>query len=246
MRYGGGMTQQEWLSYTNPWDMIDFIGNTANRKLRLFACACCRQAWNGFVPPVVIRAVTAAEAFADGALSADTLARVREWVVEHVAEANREDARAGTGYLSRIFHACLSVCSGAPVAELAQDAAHSAAFAAADVPFREPATGRTRTPPGPDQRPPELAAERALQADLFRDVFGNPFQSSEMQLEWFTVDVLALARGIYADRAFDRMPILADALQDAGCDDEDVLAHCREPREHVRGCWVVDLLLGKR
>jgi hypothetical protein len=56
--------------------------------------------------------------------------------------------------------------------------------------------------------------------------------------------VLALARGIQRDQAFDRMPILADALQDAGCDDEAVLAHCREPREHVRGCWVVDLAMG--
>jgi hypothetical protein len=62
---------------------------------------------------------------------------------------------------------------------------------------------------------------------------------------WLTSDALALARGIYAEEAFDRMPILAGALQDAGCDNDEILNHCRGPGPHVRGCWVVDLLLGK-
>jgi hypothetical protein len=67
-----------------------------------------------------------------------------------------------------------------------------------------------------------------------------------MKPAWLTSDVLALARGIYDDRAFDRMPILADALQDAGCDSADILDHCRDSKQvHVRGCWVVDLVLGK-
>ncbi len=111
-------------------------------------------------------------------------------------------------------------------------------MAAADLPV---------TGPGADSEPvAEYVEELAEQAELLRDIFGNPFRSVEFHLEWFTSDVLALARGIYADRAFDRMPILADALQDAGCDDADILNHCREPREHARGCWVVDLLLGKK
>jgi hypothetical protein len=62
---------------------------------------------------------------------------------------------------------------------------------------------------------------------------------------WRTSDTLGLARGIYEERAFDRMPLLADALMDAGCDDEQVLSHCRSEGPHVRGCWVVDLVLGK-
>jgi hypothetical protein len=63
---------------------------------------------------------------------------------------------------------------------------------------------------------------------------------------WLTTDVVALAEGIYAERAFDRMPILADAIQDAGCDNDDVLLHCRDTQlTHVRGCWVVDLLTGR-
>jgi hypothetical protein len=62
---------------------------------------------------------------------------------------------------------------------------------------------------------------------------------------WLTSDVIALAEGIRAAEAFDRMPILADAIQDAGCDNEDVLNHCRGEGVHVRGCWVIDLVLGK-
>jgi hypothetical protein len=77
-------------------------------------------------------------------------------------------------------------------------------------------------------------------------VFGNPFRPVEADPSWLTSDVLALARGIYEEKAFDRMPILADALQDAGCANEDVLTHCRDTTvRHVRGCWVVDLVLGK-
>ena len=57
---------------------------------------------------------------------------------------------------------------------------------------------------------------------------------------------MRIAQAIYDKRAFDRMPILADALEDAGCDNADILAHCRGPNEHVRGCWVVDLILGKQ
>ncbi|WP_439625559.1 hypothetical protein [Gemmata sp.] len=66
-----------------------------------------------------------------------------------------------------------------------------------------------------------------------------------MDAAWLTSDVLALATGIYEKRAFDLMPILADALQDAGCNSDDILNHCRGPGPHVRGCWVVDSVLGK-
>jgi hypothetical protein len=84
------------------------------------------------------------------------------------------------------------------------------------------------------------------QASLLRDIFGNPFQPVSLDPLWLTFDVQALAQGIYTERAFDRMPILADALQDAGCDNPDVLNHCRDAKQvHVRGCWVLDLLLGK-
>jgi hypothetical protein len=87
--------------------------------------------------------------------------------------------------------------------------------------------------------------EHQKQAALVRDIFGNPFRPVSVDPSWLTSTVVALASGIYAERAFDRMPILADALMDAGCDNADVLNHCRRDGPHVRGCWVVDLLTGR-
>jgi hypothetical protein len=89
-------------------------------------------------------------------------------------------------------------------------------------------------------------AEVQAQCNLLRDVFGNPFRPVAFDPAWRTSDVLLLARGIYEERAFDRMPILADALQDAGCDNDDILSHLREANAtHVRGCWALDLVLEK-
>jgi hypothetical protein len=87
--------------------------------------------------------------------------------------------------------------------------------------------------------------EQAQQAVLQRDIFGNPFRAVTLDPQWLTSTVLLLARGIYEDRAFDRLPILADALMDAGCDSADILDHLRGPGPHARGCWVLDLILGK-
>ncbi|QDU22929.1 hypothetical protein [Urbifossiella limnaea] len=89
------------------------------------------------------------------------------------------------------------------------------------------------------------AAEGVAHCDLVRELFGNPFHSISHDPAWRTEAVVGLAAGVYADRAFDRLPVLADALEDAGCADADILTHCRGPGPHVRGCWVVDLLLGK-
>jgi len=89
------------------------------------------------------------------------------------------------------------------------------------------------------------AAESIAQCHLCRDIFGNPFRPITLNPAWHTSTVSTLATCIYEEKAFDRMPILADALQDAGCDNEDILNHCRQAGEHVRGCWCVDLLLGK-
>lgn len=89
-------------------------------------------------------------------------------------------------------------------------------------------------------------AEQTAQTDLLRDIFGNPFRALTADTSWLTSAVMELARGIYAERAFDRLPILADALQDAGCVEERLLDHCRSPGPHVRGCWGLDLVLGLR
>jgi hypothetical protein len=88
-------------------------------------------------------------------------------------------------------------------------------------------------------------AERREQVVILRDIFGNPFRPVNVTPTWLTSTVVALARQMYESRDFTPMPILADALQDAGCDHPDILDHCRGPGPHVRGCWVIDLVLGK-
>lgn len=86
----------------------------------------------------------------------------------------------------------------------------------------------------------------SLRLALLHDIFGNPFRPVAFSPEWCTDTALSLARQMYESRDFSPMPILADALQDADCNNDDILNHCRQAGEHVRGCWVVDLLLGKR
>jgi hypothetical protein len=86
---------------------------------------------------------------------------------------------------------------------------------------------------------------RPQQSRLVYCIFGNPFRPLIFDSTWLTSNVVGLARAIYDERVFDRMPILGDALEDAGCDNQDILNHCRQGGEHVRGCWVVDLVLGK-
>jgi hypothetical protein len=81
--------------------------------------------------------------------------------------------------------------------------------------------------------------------DYVRELFGNPFRPVTFSPEWRTDTAVSLARQMYEARDFSAMPILADALQDAGCDNDDILDHCRGTDPHVRGCWVVDLVLGK-
>ncbi len=96
-------------------------------------------------------------------------------------------------------------------------------------------------------------------SDVLRDIFGNPFRPVAFDPRWRTDTAVGIAQQMYDARDFNAMPILADALQDAGCEHADILNHCRNNQEfgpvggvssgpnatHVRGCWVVDLVLGK-
>ena len=90
-----------------------------------------------------------------------------------------------------------------------------------------------------------LFEDRTIQCSLLRDLFNNPFRPVAFDPNWRTSDVVSIARAMYESRDFSPMPILADALQDAGCEHADILDHCRGTGPHVRGCWVVDLVLGK-
>ena len=101
----------------------------------------------------------------------------------------------------------------------------------------------------PSGKGKKWATIRARQTDLIRDIFGNPFRSTPVNPSWLKWNggvVRKMAEAIYEERRFAELPILADALEDAGCSDSDLLSHCRGAGPHVRGCWVVDLILGKQ
>jgi hypothetical protein len=200
-------TQEDWLACTDLTPMLEFLrGKASDRKLRLFACACCRRIWHLLTDRRTRRAVEIAEQYADGRASMDDL------------KAACDDAWAfvdwGSGSLTPADTA--AACTAEPM---------SGAIAARDI----------------------LTCGTVLvgACDLLCDIFGNPFRPVTVDAAWLMPGVVELARTIYEGRNFDRMPELADALEEAGCHDPDILAHCREPGQHVRGCWVVDLILGK-
>jgi hypothetical protein len=85
----------------------------------------------------------------------------------------------------------------------------------------------------------------SVACSLLRDIFGNPFRPVVFSNGWRTDILVSLAQRIYKSYDFSMLPMLANALQDAGCDNEDILNHCRQSTEHVRGCWAIDLLLNK-
>jgi hypothetical protein len=90
------------------------------------------------------------------------------------------------------------------------------------------------------------ADELLAQADLLRDMFGNPFRPFSVDPSWLTPGVINLAQAIDDDRSFERMPELFVELEKAGCTNEEIVGHCRGRGPHVRGCWVIDLVLGKQ
>jgi hypothetical protein len=94
--------------------------------------------------------------------------------------------------------------------------------------------------------PSQQASERHSQAALLRDIFGPlPFRAVPMNTSWPTPDVVALAQSMYDSRDFSQMQALTELLEVAGCGDREILGHCRGAGDHVRGCWLLDLLLGK-
>jgi hypothetical protein len=90
-----------------------------------------------------------------------------------------------------------------------------------------------------------VKVERQAQAELLRCIVGNPFRPIRPDPAWQTPNAMTLAQAIYDERTFDRLSLLANALEEAGCDNADILNHLRGPGPHVRGCWSLDLILGK-
>ena len=235
------MTEAEWLTSEDPGAMLkDWPWAVSERKARLFACACCRRIWSLLPAPESRRAVEVSEKLADGRARDGSRAKAHDaatQVARRVRAYAEASAEAVSGRLLRSYRKTAAVMEWASrTAYYAHEAAYTGAYHAAGTADRAAFDSGNRT----------KDAERAAQAALVRDIFSNPYRPVVLDSSWLTTDVLLLARSIYEEKAFDRMPILADALQDAGCTNDAVPNHCRDAKQvHVRGCWVVDLLLGK-
>jgi hypothetical protein len=250
------VTEAEWLECADPKPIMEFLQTKLSaRKARLLAVNCCRGCLEAAMTDLLRAALDAGEIYADdpGALDlavnaeraasqasfgAYTRAQQsawsdtwREWAFAAATGAVSSAAIPKSGWLETRW---LSATSGSAIR-----AAGCAARAAA------------RTDENANDE--AILAERTAEADarachcaLARCVAGATlFRRVEVAPQWLTDTVLLLARQMYDSRDFGAMPILADALQDAGCDNEAILSHCRGEGPHVRGCWVVDLVLGK-
>jgi hypothetical protein len=224
------VTEKQWLRCGDPGDLelhLDERGPISDRKIRLFGCGCVRTVWADLPNDILRRSILASERYADGEATAAELRKARG-----AANGTFE----GLGDIIEDHSAIVVTALCEPTASFPMGSGSSAGLAAVAA---ELASDRGKSW--------DAGWKRANKqyANLFRCVFGNPFRPVAFDPAWLTETVHSLATGIYAERAFDRMPILADALEEAGCDNADVLNHCRGDGPHVRGCWVVDLLLGK-
>jgi hypothetical protein len=215
------VTEAEWLACEEPDALLAVLmrrgGN--RRRFHLFACACCREAWALLHDRRSRLAVRRVEQYAD-ADESDRLRGVCNMANAAYHEGARRDGPFSAPALAAraaMWAATSGWCAAATGVALALEAAYG---------VTRPTTTRR-------------------EAALLRDIFGNPFRPAAFSGELRTDTAVSLARRMYEARDFSAMPILADALQDAGCADEQILDHCRGSGPHVRGCWVVDLVLGK-
>jgi hypothetical protein len=199
----------------------------AERKLRLFGCACCRRMWPLLNRKKLRHAIEVAERFADGLASDEERIRANRSVARSIQNFDVDSTEGQEALYAAVFVLDATNFAGNYAPEMALDALAAA--------YRH--------------QPIAREAEARVQMELLRDIFGPllirwiPF--AEEWREWKRGCVPKLARAIYDDERFDLLPILADALQEAGCTDSDVLAHCHAKARHIRGCWVVDWVLGR-
>ncbi|WP_232069588.1 hypothetical protein [Gemmata massiliana] len=230
---GSNNTEEAWLACTAADDLLSRAADLhyrrgnhelSERKLRLFGCACCRLLWLQIPAAASRAAVVAAERYADGSVGEGELAAACEAAAEF---------RLSTEYSKNApTWAAASIARGVDDEWLYRT--HISDIIEAVLKAIE------YRPFGFDTEMME-----ATLCQLFRDIFGNPFRPVAFSPSWRTATAITLAAQMYESRDFGAMPILADALQDAGCNSAEVLDHCRGDGPHVRGCWIVDLVLGK-
>jgi hypothetical protein len=226
------MTEDEWQKARSPLVMLAWLRDTGavaktkdgRRRLRLFACACARRHWDRIGAQshknadALRSGVEAAERFADDEIDRGEF--------EAAVVVARDEGRG--------------ISVPAAPAFMAGHATLSVAFEGAwEIARLGPCAGG-------EWSGPAFWAEQRAQCDLLRDVFGNPFRPAKRPacLPRRGGTIRALAETIYRDRTFAELPVLADALEDAGCSDEAILSHLRLAGPHVRGCWALDLLRG--
>jgi hypothetical protein len=247
------MTEAEWLAANDPRPMLKHIRDGMNeRKVRLFAGVCCRHMDTHLAGLCCTDAIETSERYADGETGLKDLRqyrRVMKTMAETSASMTQEDVfewsqeqeyKAHEAALWAVYFAMQGKARQA--AEHAAQAAEHAAWVAnaADPDFNSADVARDD--------------EWSYQADLLRDIIGNPFRPVSLDSAWRTPAVVALATAAYDERILpsghldaNRLAVLADALEDAACTDEQVLLHLRGPTgPHVRGCFVLDLLLDKK
>jgi hypothetical protein len=224
------MTEAEWLACTNLPEMMYELyerNRYSLRQERLFSCACCRRIWHLLTDERSRVAVQVAEHYIDGLASWDELETA--W-------------RASQGFGG--FAAGAADCASSPERVLGSNAIDVASYASNAAFYADPRASKAKA-----DRDRAMLAEQAAQADLLRDIAGNPFRATPTAdpawLTWRDGTVRRLAETIYNERRFADLPVLADALEEAGCTDAEILDHCRGGGEHVLGCWMVDLVLAK-
>lgn len=249
------MTRKKFRDCTDPVAMIEMIhGKVSSRKLRLYFCGGCRSLEHLIFDPKCRAALSVVERDADGQLSEEKreeelfIARYESdltaWFLDyHDSETLHEQLQYQPEFVHRLVELGAVSDSVLRGEECTFNRHVLAELIAVGTPIHELASDSN-----------ELiviqSAARSCRGinwpgRWLKDcVFANPFRPVTLPPDCRTSTAVAIARGIYDERAFERMPVLGDALEDAGCDQIDVLSHCRSADPHVRGCWVVDQLLG--
>jgi hypothetical protein len=241
------VTEEEWRSGTEPALLLRFLqrtGAAGDRKLRLFAVACCRRIWPLLRYGRSRRAVEASEEYADGLIGEE------EYIgaAARAADAGHEVVRRFGASEAEVFACWAAAEASSPRIADSIEYVCDQAIAASAAHALEPASSLAAvgSPDGHDAR--LLAAriaEGRAQCLLLHDLFGDPFRTTAVDPSWRTPAALHLATVIYQGREFGLMPVLGDALEEAGCTESDLLAHLRSQDDHIRGCWALDLILEK-
>jgi hypothetical protein len=261
------MTEQEWLSGSNPHPMLTFLKGQketgwagmlakmglkkckTSRKFQLFACACCRRLWPLLVDESSRRAVEIAELYADGLVSKGEYRRAIQSARAAALELARPRVMVGEWLMAAQSRAVDAVVSTLESADPADEAATWGKEAVRALASRKP-HDQSINPFSPESSSPSITpdaawtAEAKAQCALLRELFGNPFANPKLDEAWRSPQAQALAKSLLQNHTLDDLTELAKLLEQAGCEEEQVLRHCREQKEHVRGCWVMDFVLG--